>query len=158
MPVLTGLTERTGTPMCIVQLRMTVNLYRRTILTPSWHEHRLLSSDSSLPLPSALERIKKPTRGGQNLTERYRRLANSVREKDRLSAYIQEQTTVDAVSNTKPAPSSFRSEPITFRGFTIPTEPKEPASDGISYHFIHLILTTNQLLRMLYVGMCDMRV
>lgn len=121
--------------MHIVQLRTTATPFRRTLPTYLWNKHRFVSSNSSLPSPAALERIKKPTRGGQNLTERYKRLANSIREKNQLSAYIQEQTTPNFAGESKASPSSPRSEPITFRGFTIPTEPKEPASDGAYHHF-----------------------
>ncbi|KAH7921831.1 hypothetical protein BV22DRAFT_994447, partial [Leucogyrophana mollusca] len=75
--------------------------------------------------------IKNPGRGGQNLSERFRRLENTIRGKDAFAKKI------SALSQTLNEPSTSARLPggpqleknTTFSGFIIPEEPKPPADD-----------------------------
>ncbi|KAJ7484791.1 oxidoreductase-like protein [Mycena galericulata] len=81
----------------------------------------------------AIERLKNSTRGGQNLTLRYRRLEQSLRGKEALQRGMRARE-----SETKyQEPPDFAEESGVaatkdakyFHGFEIPTRPKEPESD-----------------------------
>ncbi|KAI0084712.1 oxidoreductase-like protein [Irpex rosettiformis] len=70
--------------------------------------------------------MKHPTRGGQNLTDRYRRLEKSLRgkgtyQKD-ITELAEEAATLSKSHKTGPGTR-------TFMGFVVPEEPKPPASD-----------------------------
>ena len=104
--------------MHIVRPRSTSYLPQRVAPVPPWRRHRFISTNTPFPLSYALEEIKKPSRRGQNLTERHKRLANSVRGKDSLSLYIQEQNASNVLGNITFGTSSH-SALVTFRGFTI---------------------------------------
>lgn len=101
---------------------------------------------------SWIERMKHPTRGGQNLSERYHRLERSLRGKEALSSRL------DGLSSStlKLAPETSLSSPNLktneqqelmgresddgtnfFRGFRVPQEPKAPEADG-GYSFLVL--------------------
>ncbi|KAJ7888326.1 hypothetical protein B0H14DRAFT_2337286 [Mycena olivaceomarginata] len=78
----------------------------------------------------AIERLKKPTRGGQNLSLRYRRLEQSLRGKEALQR--------DIISREPDIAVDFRdSSPTTptgktkhyFHGRKIPQQPKPPEAD-----------------------------
>ena len=83
---------------------------------------------------SPIERLKRPSRGGQNLTDRYIRLEKSLRGKE---AQIKRRD--DAEVNVEPViqPATNNTSKI-FRGFIIPEKPKEPEADG-ARHFLLLI-------------------
>ncbi|KAJ6503868.1 oxidoreductase-like protein, partial [Mycena sanguinolenta] len=68
---------------------------------------------------------KKPTRGGQNLSARYRRLEQSLRGKEALQKDILSQE--PAFQST--SPTTQTSEANYFRGLKIPQQPKPPQSD-----------------------------
>jgi len=78
----------------------------------------------------AIERLKKPTRGGQNLSLRYRRLEQSLRGKEALQRDIFARESkaagdfTDTSSTAKP-----REANRYFQGLEIPQEPKPPESD-----------------------------
>ncbi|KII84561.1 hypothetical protein PLICRDRAFT_117598 [Plicaturopsis crispa FD-325 SS-3] len=82
---------------------------------------------------SQIERWKHPSRGGQNLSDRYHRLAKSLRGKEAFSKKIQElpgSSTVPAsgqvAGDWKPQPQR---EDTSFRGLLVPTQPKPPEPD-----------------------------
>ncbi|TFK49477.1 hypothetical protein OE88DRAFT_1633191 [Heliocybe sulcata] len=85
------------------------------------------------PTSVAIEQWKRPNRGGQNLSDRYRRLERSLRGKAALSEFIEDlpgDTTVTSppdreVHPVHRAPGTVK----TFRGLVIPEEPKPPADD-----------------------------
>ncbi|KZT25167.1 hypothetical protein NEOLEDRAFT_1178586 [Neolentinus lepideus HHB14362 ss-1] len=76
---------------------------------------------------------KRPAQAGQNLSDRYRRLERSLREKAALSEFIQDLPGDVAVASpmereVHPAhrpPGTVK----TFRGLVIPEEPTPPAAD-----------------------------
>ncbi|KAF9530423.1 hypothetical protein CPB83DRAFT_892707 [Crepidotus variabilis] len=73
-----------------------------------------------------LKRLRRPSRGGQNLSERYKRLENSLRGKDALSRDLQDFSTT---TTPAPAPALGSKAAQTFYGFQVPQEPKPPADD-----------------------------
>jgi hypothetical protein len=81
----------------------------------------------------AIDFWKYPTRGGQNLSERYRRLEKSLRGKEsraRTSDINEPHTQI-----LQPSPPDAQDTVKTFRGLMIPDEPKAPEPDGESqYH------------------------
>jgi hypothetical protein len=75
---------------------------------------------------SAIDRLKNPTRGGQNLSERYRQLERSLRGKEALSYAIDNLTTT-------PSPGTTRSRKRAvemFQGLVVPVKPRPPEADG----------------------------
>ncbi|KAI6038332.1 hypothetical protein EDC04DRAFT_2509182, partial [Pisolithus marmoratus] len=75
---------------------------------------------------------KRPQRSGQNLTERYRRLENSIRGKNVLvrAAYdISRDAASNAELQTPHNSSGDGASTNTIAGFVIPEEPKPPADD-----------------------------
>src|ERR1700729_1476865 len=81
----------------------------------------------------SIARWKRPTRGGQNLTDRHRRLEKSLRGKQNRLKQIDDMpgssTVVQQLSSVR------RPTLNTFRGFVIPEEPKPPEPDGMSLSF-----------------------
>ncbi|KAK7061393.1 hypothetical protein R3P38DRAFT_2829230 [Favolaschia claudopus] len=89
-----------------------------------------ISNSRSITLDAgAIQRMKRPTRGGQNLSLRYRRLEQSLRGKDAL------QRDIRARESDAAADAPFLASGVTqdvsryFRGLEIPHEPKPPQSD-----------------------------
>jgi len=80
---------------------------------------------SSRATTAAIERQKRPTRGGQNLSDRYRRLERSIRGKEVLKRLDQSLPR----GLRYPSSSSRKDDAKTFRGFRIPEEPKSPGAD-----------------------------
>ncbi|KAH9939869.1 oxidoreductase-like protein [Amylocystis lapponica] len=93
---------------------------------------RIHTSDPSSVV--AIQQQKYPTRGGQNLSARYRRLERSLRGKKAYGARITElaedaQDIADAHPETPHAASKPRAGANMFMGFVIPQEPRAPESD-----------------------------
>ena len=88
------------------------------------------SGNARNDLGDAIARLKNPTRGGQNLRERYRRLERSVRGKDFYAKQASEY-----VPSPPPATKSGGESRVTFRGFLIPKKPEAPGSDGAQFVF-----------------------
>ncbi|THH07512.1 hypothetical protein EW146_g9297 [Bondarzewia mesenterica] len=89
------------------------------------------ASTSSYQSPSPIERLKRPIRGGQNLSERFCRLEKSLREKGALSHALRqsgERTLTPLPVDLLPSPGSPAASE-TFMGLVIPQEPKPPESD-----------------------------
>lgn len=102
------------------------------------HTHIFSRSSSSLhhaaATAHAIEQYRNGTRGGQNLSSRYKRLEKSLRGKE---AYAQSTGSVydapgasGSTSTIVSAPSRKREGPRMFKGFVVPEEPKAPESDG----------------------------
>ncbi|KAJ7488292.1 oxidoreductase-like protein [Mycena latifolia] len=71
----------------------------------------------------AIQRLKNPTRGGQNLSLRYRRLEKSLRGKEALQQDIRAREAEVADTPGTNATSGY------FHGFKIPQRPKPPEFD-----------------------------
>lgn len=81
----------------------------------------------------AIERLKKPTRGGQNLSLRYRRLEQSLRGKEALQRDIFAREPDIAADFRDSSPTTHTGETKHyFHGRKIPQQPKPPESDGNS--------------------------
>jgi hypothetical protein len=80
---------------------------------------------------SAIARLKNPTRGGQNLSLRYRRLEQSLRGKEALQRDIRARES-DLAGGFRDPPSQWQHIDTDryFHGFEIPLKPKPPESDG----------------------------
>lgn len=76
---------------------------------------------------AAIERLKNPSRGGQNLSERFLRLEKSLRGK---GALLQDLDTPHALEGEVAARASSPKKVEMFRGFTVPAKPRMPADDG----------------------------
>ncbi|KAI6103031.1 oxidoreductase-like protein [Pisolithus sp. B1] len=92
------------------------------------------SNDTSAPsaAPVAGGRPRRPQRGGQNLTERYRRLENSIQGKNvltRATYDISRDSASTAELQTSHNSSGSGASANTIAGFVIPEEPKPPADD-----------------------------
>ncbi|KAF9458398.1 oxidoreductase-like protein [Collybia nuda] len=74
----------------------------------------------------AIERLKNPSRGGRNLSERFLRLEKSLRGK---GALLQDLDTPRVIEGEVAACSSSPKQVEMFRGFRIPTKPRMPADD-----------------------------
>ncbi|THV07290.1 hypothetical protein K435DRAFT_833642 [Dendrothele bispora CBS 962.96] len=74
---------------------------------------------------------KKPSRGGQNLSERYKRLEKSLRGKEAYAfdADVLKQPTLTGPASGKPTKPGSSSTAQLFQGLTIPEKPEEPADD-----------------------------
>lgn len=77
-------------------------------------------------VPTAVERVKRSYRGGQNLSERYVRLEKSLRVKDSFLEDIERLRSDSEPESTLLAPKS----PDMFRGLVIPEAPRPPEADG----------------------------
>ncbi|KIJ63801.1 hypothetical protein HYDPIDRAFT_112762 [Hydnomerulius pinastri MD-312] len=103
-----------------------------------WQHQCFRFASTNAPSPSlssaAIARLKRPNRGGQNLTERYRRLENTTRGKEaftkQVSAFAQESASAAELRSTsKPATPGSSKSANTIAGFAIPEEPRPPADD-----------------------------
>ena len=65
--------------------------------------------------------LRRPVRGGQNLSERYKRLEDAIRGKETREFVAKRSTGI--------GPQKLTSVP-TFYGFPVPRAPKPPADDG----------------------------
>jgi hypothetical protein len=100
------------------------------ILLRTSAEFRFQNIPTSKRYLSSFEHRKKPSRGGQNLTERHKRLEKSLRGKE---AYTSESDELKHSTLTGPSTGTGGTiEPKIefFHGLTIPHKPKEPADDG----------------------------
>ncbi|KAJ7723493.1 oxidoreductase-like protein [Mycena maculata] len=92
----------------------------------------LLRQFSSLDA-GAIERLKNPARGGQNLSLRYRRLEQSLRRKEKLQLNMRALESDDSRSFddglSRVARTHLDDPTRYFRGFEIPQRPKPPESD-----------------------------
>ncbi|KAL0564730.1 hypothetical protein V5O48_017308 [Marasmius crinis-equi] len=73
------------------------------------------------------QHIRNPTRGGQNLSNRYARLELSLRGKTALESQKEEfeRSTLAGPATTASSTTNVQ----TFRGIVVPMKPREPASD-----------------------------
>ncbi|KAJ7676197.1 oxidoreductase-like protein [Mycena rosella] len=80
---------------------------------------------------SAIQRLKNPTRGGQNLSLRYRRLEQSLRGKEALQRDIRarDSEVASGFVGRAAAPASQSTDGQYFRGLEVPQRPKAPESD-----------------------------
>ncbi|KAJ7624763.1 oxidoreductase-like protein [Roridomyces roridus] len=78
---------------------------------------------------SAIERLKNPDRGGQNLTQRYRRLEQSLHGKEALQRDKRELEVVGTGDNSAITTSAAREGGYYFRGIEVPQKPRAPESD-----------------------------
>ncbi|KAJ7463870.1 oxidoreductase-like protein [Mycena galericulata] len=95
-----------------------------------------LDADTRTSLDAgAIERLRNPTRGGQNLSLRYRRLEQSLRGKEALQRDMRAR---ESESEYQEAPDfagesghgvATTKDANYFHGFKIPTRPKAPESD-----------------------------
>ena len=128
------------------------------------------SSSPSREMPTVdveqLSFLKNPRRGGQNLSQRYRRLERSIRGKTVYGREIQDLERTGKDSDVSPGSGtlvfSSTAAPTrrTFKGFVIPERPKPPADDGLStLHVPALTPLTLSLVafRMLHVRLCSVR-
>ncbi|KAJ6612544.1 oxidoreductase-like protein [Mycena sp. CBHHK59/15] len=74
---------------------------------------------------AAIERLKNPSRGGQNLSLRYRTLEKSLRGKEALTKDIRTLEAEASPRDSSPQLDATR----YFRGFEIPQRPNAPESD-----------------------------
>jgi hypothetical protein len=96
----------------------------------------ILRTPQTRPITSkftkTIARLKKPSRGGRNLSERYRTLERALRGKE---AFARGKEELDhhvpvisiSVEDTNPKKESVE----TIHGFVVPQEPKPPADDGV---------------------------
>ncbi|KAG2129339.1 hypothetical protein BD769DRAFT_1455863 [Suillus cothurnatus] len=95
------------------------------------------SSNAVLSIPSISRNYwNNRSRGGQNLTERYRRLENTLRRENAITKQISEVSLgVEDASKTRSSPlTSFshygaQNPPNTIAGFVIPEEPIPPSDE-----------------------------
>jgi Oxidoreductase-like protein, N-terminal len=88
-------------------------------------------SRQSSSLAVAMQSQRRPSRGGQDLTHRYRRLEKSIREKNALSQNIADLSSPRPVPNVRPSSATANTDQLRlFRGMPVPQEPKPPDSDG----------------------------
>lgn len=105
-------------------------------------KHRYLSSTRSLSgfgglsgreKVGLIDRLKHPSRGGQNLSARYERLERSLRGKElyskEITAYAAEGANISNLQSNATR-SILRREPMVFQGLTIPEAPRPPEADG----------------------------
>ncbi|KAJ7769454.1 oxidoreductase-like protein [Mycena metata] len=98
-------------------------LSARHVFTPSIHLRLYSTLDAS-----AIQRLKKPTRGGQNLSMRYRRLEQSLRGKEALQRDIIARES-DAFSDLDSPTTQTGGTKRYFHGLEIPQQPKPPEAD-----------------------------
>lgn len=123
------------------------NTHKRSLVTsgPSGPLNDLKASPSHAPTVDIerLSHLKRPNRGGQDLSQRYQRLERSLRGKSGYGREIQDLARSGEVANLVPYTShEDRQEASTsvgkstrriFRGFVIPDAPKPPAEDGTTH-------------------------
>ena len=112
-----------------------LSVHQATANEQAWHVPGPRNPDDPL------ERLKHPSRGGQNLGKRYERLERSIRGK---SEYRRE---IEAFTHPSSSPlegkgtskdetekvmvgSGARKAPVMVAGFVVPEEPKAPEPDG----------------------------
>ncbi|KAJ7484794.1 hypothetical protein B0H11DRAFT_2279510 [Mycena galericulata] len=94
------------------------------------HSSRYPAVDADTTLDaSAIERLKKRTRGGQNLSLRYRRLEQSLRWKEALQRDIRARESEAESVETRTWAGEGIDDGRYFHGFEITTRPKAPESD-----------------------------
>ncbi|KDR72488.1 hypothetical protein GALMADRAFT_252584 [Galerina marginata CBS 339.88] len=101
-------------------------LCRRSITftsTTSAYDHRAIADGHKSP-----NHRRKPARGGQNLSDRYVRLENSLRGKEAFSKELKDLT--HSGSSIPVARIGSKKAVESFHGFEVPEEPKMPADDG----------------------------
>lgn len=112
----------------------------RQAANTSHHVRYASTSERSLPSTS-MAHHKHPFRGGQNLSDRYKRLEKSLRGKmDRTEAMAHDHEHAQTDDLTSPTPVQGAALGDTFRGLVIPKEPRPPESDGacVQYYKHHL--------------------
>ena len=77
-----------------------------------------------------ITRLKKPSRGGRNLTERYRALERALRGKEAFAREKELAHHVPIISISVQDENPRKESIETFHGFVVPQEPKPPADDG----------------------------
>lgn len=135
---------------------------RNTLDSSSGLHRSSTSNDDSQPIPPVtVDSHKYPSRGGQNLSLRFRRLERSLRGK---GAYKQDITQLQedaggiaggTTEGVQQVLKGRKNKPQMFMGFVIPDEPKPPADDGMtSLCFSRGVFYLNIFFcRMLYVRM-----
>ncbi|KAI0264652.1 hypothetical protein BC834DRAFT_248232 [Gloeopeniophorella convolvens] len=79
---------------------------------------------------SPIERLKRPARAGQNLSDRFRRLENMLLAKHSLTQTITADALRARMPIPVPIPTTLRKlARATFRGLVLPEEPKAPGPD-----------------------------
>ena len=107
-----------------------------------------------------IDRLKYPSRGGQNLSARYKRLEKSRRGKEIYSQEIKDL--VEGQNGPSPLQTvavrqARRKIPVAFHGFVIPEAPRPPEPDGMYIHHSWVVAIYEGNHRMLYVWVCHMR-
>ncbi|KAG2063751.1 hypothetical protein BDR04DRAFT_1111144 [Suillus decipiens] len=91
------------------------------------------SSNTGLSISSASRtNWNDRNRGGQNLTERYRKLENTVRGKNAITKQISQDVEDATLARSSPLTSSryvVQNTPDTIAGFVIPKEPIPPSDE-----------------------------
>ncbi|KAG2358134.1 hypothetical protein BDR07DRAFT_1612083, partial [Suillus spraguei] len=92
------------------------------------------SSKTGLSIPSASRNNwNDRKRGGQNLTERYRKLENTLRAENAVTKQISQDVEDASMARSSPLTSSSRhvaqNTPDTIAGFVIPKEPIPPSDE-----------------------------
>ncbi|KAI0765345.1 hypothetical protein C8Q74DRAFT_1318736 [Fomes fomentarius] len=119
------------------------NTHTRSLVTsgPSGPLNDLKTSPSHVPTVDIerLSHLKRPNRGGQDLSQRYQRLERSLRGKSGYGREIQDLARSGEVADLVPytsqedrqkaSTSTGKSTRRIFRGFVIPNAPKPPAED-----------------------------
>ena len=78
-----------------------------------------------------ITRLKKPSRGGRNLSERYLALERALRGKEAFTRGKEELAHHSPIISISVQDENLRKESVeTFHGFVLPQEPKPPADDG----------------------------
>jgi hypothetical protein len=100
-------------------------LHRCPVITSVYY----FSHDAPSQHASVIERIKRPSRGGQNLSDRYHKLEKSLRGKEAFSREIDGMTR----GNSRPGERAKLPQDSVkmFAGFKIPEKPKPPEPDGM---------------------------
>ena len=93
--------------------------------------HNLDDGSSKLPKP-----FERPVRGGQNLSERFKRLENSLRGKNAMKRELAAKGFQTLLPPQIVPPATVSSaQAHRFHGFHVPLEPKPPADDGTFQKF-----------------------
>jgi hypothetical protein len=104
-------------------IRFLATLGRRTITSDSNNYHHEAVTHGNL----AKNPSRKPFRSGQNLSDRFVRLENSLRAKEVFSKEPEETGSSSVLSTT---PLKLNTNVEMFRGFELPEEPKPPRDSG----------------------------
>ncbi|KAG1843101.1 hypothetical protein C8R48DRAFT_785775 [Suillus tomentosus] len=116
------------------QWRIAVSACTRTPCLHSFTTNTTSSSNAVLSIPSISRSYwNNRSRGGQNLTERYRRLENTLRGGNALMKQISEISQDASKARSPPLLSSppygAQNIPNTIAGFVIPKEPIPPSDE-----------------------------